>query len=275
MRSTKSRPYRMNRRAEQVDETRERITEAAVRLHTTVGPANTSIAAVAEEAGRHPPDGLPPLRRPRRPVRAPAAATGAPRTRHRTTAPGGRSRASKHAPGRAFSEMYAWYGEHGRGALPDLPRRPEHASRRPRTPCGRSPRPGRMPCSTTSRCRPGRGDRSARSRGTCSVCGRGDRLSCSRVYRARKPLRWQSACSARPLRPTARDRAAADRRSLLAGPSCAREIGPFGTVDNVPRWANSYLHGMCFKLIAVYGSGEPRCAATFPVLRCSPASPLP
>jgi len=41
----------MRRRAEQVDQTRERITEAAVRLHTTVGPAHTSIAAVAEEAG--------------------------------------------------------------------------------------------------------------------------------------------------------------------------------------------------------------------------------
>lgn len=41
----------MKRRAEQVDETRRRITEAAVRLHTTVGPANTSIASVAEEAG--------------------------------------------------------------------------------------------------------------------------------------------------------------------------------------------------------------------------------
>jgi AcrR family transcriptional regulator len=41
----------MRRRAEQVEQTRERITEATVRLHTTVGPANTSIAAVAEEAG--------------------------------------------------------------------------------------------------------------------------------------------------------------------------------------------------------------------------------
>jgi AcrR family transcriptional regulator len=41
----------MGRRAELVDETRLRITEAAVRLHTTVGPANTSIASIAEEAG--------------------------------------------------------------------------------------------------------------------------------------------------------------------------------------------------------------------------------
>lgn len=51
MRTTKSRPYRMQRRAEQVEETRRHITEAAVRLHTTVGPARTSIASVAEEAG--------------------------------------------------------------------------------------------------------------------------------------------------------------------------------------------------------------------------------
>jgi len=41
----------MQRRAEQVDDTRRRITEAAVGLHTTVGPSETSFAAVAEAAG--------------------------------------------------------------------------------------------------------------------------------------------------------------------------------------------------------------------------------
>src|SRR6185295_8878842 len=51
VRSTKSRPYQMRRRAELVDETRERIVEAAVRLHTTVGPAHTSISTVADAAG--------------------------------------------------------------------------------------------------------------------------------------------------------------------------------------------------------------------------------
>jgi len=51
MRITKSRPYRMQRRAELVDHTRQRITEAAARLHTSVGPANTTVAAIAEEAG--------------------------------------------------------------------------------------------------------------------------------------------------------------------------------------------------------------------------------
>ena len=51
MRTMKARPYRMHRRAEQVDQTRQRITEAAMRLHTTVGPANTSLAGVAAQAG--------------------------------------------------------------------------------------------------------------------------------------------------------------------------------------------------------------------------------
>lgn len=51
VRSTKSRPYQMRRRAELVNQTRLRITEAAVRLHTSVGPANTSISTVAEAAG--------------------------------------------------------------------------------------------------------------------------------------------------------------------------------------------------------------------------------
>jgi AcrR family transcriptional regulator len=41
----------MRRRAELVDGTRQRITEATVRLHTTVGPAHASISAIAEEAG--------------------------------------------------------------------------------------------------------------------------------------------------------------------------------------------------------------------------------
>ena len=45
-----TRPYRMRRRAQLVDRTRQRITEAAVHLHTTVGPASTTISAIAEEA---------------------------------------------------------------------------------------------------------------------------------------------------------------------------------------------------------------------------------
>ncbi len=45
------RPYRMKRRAEQEEQTRLRITEAAVELHGTLGPAGTSVTAVADRAG--------------------------------------------------------------------------------------------------------------------------------------------------------------------------------------------------------------------------------
>ncbi len=45
------RPYRMKARAERQAETRRRIVEAAVELHTTLGPARTSISAIAERAG--------------------------------------------------------------------------------------------------------------------------------------------------------------------------------------------------------------------------------
>ena len=41
----------MQRRAEQVDETRQRIVDAAVQLHGTIGPAATTIAGIAEAAG--------------------------------------------------------------------------------------------------------------------------------------------------------------------------------------------------------------------------------
>src|SRR4051812_49704398 len=45
------RPYRMKRRAELEASTRLRITESAVALHGTLGPARTSISAIAEHAG--------------------------------------------------------------------------------------------------------------------------------------------------------------------------------------------------------------------------------
>ena len=48
---TGARRYRKRRRAEQERRTRERITEAAVRLHGTVGPARTTVSGVATEAG--------------------------------------------------------------------------------------------------------------------------------------------------------------------------------------------------------------------------------
>jgi AcrR family transcriptional regulator len=49
--SDQTRPYRMRRRAELEEQTRRRITESAVALHEELGPARTSISAVAERAG--------------------------------------------------------------------------------------------------------------------------------------------------------------------------------------------------------------------------------
>ena len=49
--SDQKRPYRMKRRAELEEQTRRRITESAVALHKELGPARTSISAIAERAG--------------------------------------------------------------------------------------------------------------------------------------------------------------------------------------------------------------------------------
>lgn len=46
-----TRKYTLKRRAEQKAETRQRIVEAAVDLHSSVGPALTTISMVAERAG--------------------------------------------------------------------------------------------------------------------------------------------------------------------------------------------------------------------------------
>jgi AcrR family transcriptional regulator len=51
MSTESTRRYRLKRRAEAQHRTRRRITEAAVDLHGSVGPARTSISAVAELAG--------------------------------------------------------------------------------------------------------------------------------------------------------------------------------------------------------------------------------
>lgn len=60
-----SRPYTLKRRAERQDETRQRIVEAAIEFHQTIGPAATTISQIAERAGvgrvtvyRHFPDEL-------------------------------------------------------------------------------------------------------------------------------------------------------------------------------------------------------------------------
>jgi AcrR family transcriptional regulator len=117
MRSTKSRPYRMRRRAELVDQTRLRITEAAMRLHTTVGPANTTISTVADEAGvtrltvyRHfrDQDELFDACRRHWYVQNPLPDTTAWRSIPELEA---RAR-------RAFSELYAWYRDRGEALWP-------------------------------------------------------------------------------------------------------------------------------------------------------------
>src|SRR4026209_2021679 len=49
--SNETRRYTKRRRAESEQETRLRITEAAVALHGSVGPARTTISAIADKAG--------------------------------------------------------------------------------------------------------------------------------------------------------------------------------------------------------------------------------
>ena len=49
--SNQKRPYRLKERAEAQERTRRSITEATVELHSSIGPARTSISAVAERAG--------------------------------------------------------------------------------------------------------------------------------------------------------------------------------------------------------------------------------
>src|ERR687895_227420 len=46
-----SRTYELKRRAERQQETRRRIVEAAVELHTTLGPSRTTVKTIAERAG--------------------------------------------------------------------------------------------------------------------------------------------------------------------------------------------------------------------------------
>lgn len=107
----------MRKRAERVDETRLRITEAAVRLHTTVGPSESSLSAIAEEAGvtrltvyRH------------FPTRAElfAACMGHWRALHPTPDPAlWMAEADfERRVHRAVLELYRWYGAHGEELYP-------------------------------------------------------------------------------------------------------------------------------------------------------------
>jgi AcrR family transcriptional regulator len=60
-----SRPYTLKRRAQRQDQTRQRIVDAAIELHQTIGPTATTISEIAARAGvgrvtvyRHFPDEL-------------------------------------------------------------------------------------------------------------------------------------------------------------------------------------------------------------------------
>src|SRR5215469_2787592 len=46
-----ARKYQLHQRAQRQAETRQRIIDAAVELHTTLGPAQTTVSAIAERAG--------------------------------------------------------------------------------------------------------------------------------------------------------------------------------------------------------------------------------
>lgn len=115
--SPTSRPYRMGKRAEQVEKTRRRIVQATVDLHTTVGPANATVSEIAERAGvtrltvyRHFPEQDTLFQ----------ACFGHWSQRHpwpdpeawrEIADPQDRAR-------RALVELYAWYGEHAPDLLP-------------------------------------------------------------------------------------------------------------------------------------------------------------
>ena len=126
--SDEKRQYRMKRRAEQEAQTRLRITESAVDLHGTLGPAHTSVSAVAEHAGvrrstvyRHFPD--------ERRCSAPARLTGphqsAARRRPLATIADPDARLDA-----ALAELYAYYRQ-TEGMLEQAPaRRPRSAGRR-------------------------------------------------------------------------------------------------------------------------------------------------
>src|ERR1051326_5965603 len=49
-RNPSRRPYRQRKRAEDQAATRRRITEAAMELHELIGPAGTTVSAIAERA---------------------------------------------------------------------------------------------------------------------------------------------------------------------------------------------------------------------------------
>jgi AcrR family transcriptional regulator len=114
-----ARKYKLKRRAERQDETRQRIVDAAVELHTTIGPARTSVSAVAERAGverhtvyRHFPD--------ERSLFLACSSQYA----ERRPMPDAEAWTSMADPElrlrRGLTELYAYYAEHGAELMPIL-----------------------------------------------------------------------------------------------------------------------------------------------------------
>ena len=116
-RSSETRPYQMRKRAEQVEQTRQRIVEATVELHTTIGPADTTISAIAERAGvtrltvyRHFPD-LDALY---------AACSHRWGSQHPAPDPAAWAKISDHGARirHALHELYGWYRAHAEDLYP-------------------------------------------------------------------------------------------------------------------------------------------------------------
>jgi AcrR family transcriptional regulator len=107
----------MQKRLERVDDTRSRIIQATVGLHTSVGPANTSIAAIADAAGvtrltvyRHFPEA--------------EELHAACRAHWQALNPAPNIEAWRRIPDlerrarTALNELYAWFGDHGKELFP-------------------------------------------------------------------------------------------------------------------------------------------------------------
>jgi AcrR family transcriptional regulator len=105
-----ARPYRKTKRAAEELRTRERITEATVELHGTIGPAHTTVKAIAERSGvqratvyRHFPDEQALF----------DACTAHYFNRHPMPNPQSWAAIAQadERLARALAELYAWYGE--------------------------------------------------------------------------------------------------------------------------------------------------------------------
>ena len=79
-----NRKYEQKERARRKEQTRERIVEAAVELHTSVGPARTTISGIADRAGVEGTRSTPTSPTSARST-APARRTGQPRIRSPTS----------------------------------------------------------------------------------------------------------------------------------------------------------------------------------------------